>query len=1004
MTISNSFWDTQTSGQAASAGGTGKTSAEMKTMGTFTGAGWNFSLLPVWQIKATVNNGYPCLTAFANCPISKPLSVQVSSSQSSNIYGDLVGTFTYSLFNGSTLLDANGIAALGLDVSGSALFGGAPSVGSNAGHYQIIYSSGLVLGGANAGDYAFLPDAGLSYTVFKRPLALVATRAYNGGTAMSNNVMQASNLVGSDCNAGLSACGLTGSASVTSKNVDAGAQTLALGGLTLTGSSAIDTNYTLTGASGTGTITPRTLAVFANGSNRVYDGSTVDVTLLTPDDSVVFGDALTYSYTSANFLDKNVGNGKTVNVVGISIGGLDAGNYSVASTSATTTANISRRALDVFASGTNRVYDGGTSDAVTLIPDDSVVSGDQLTYSYGAANFLNKDVGTGKTVSVTGISLSGVDASNYAIGSTSATTQATITARPLSVFAYASNRVYNGASTALATLIPDDSVVGGDVLSYSYGAANFLDKNVGVGKTVNVTGISLGGADAGNYSLDSSTATAHANITPRTLAVFANGSNRVYDGSTVDVTLLTPDDSVVTGDVLSFSYASANFLDKNVGIGKTVNVSGISIGGSDGGNYALESATALARADITPRMLNVSASGANRVYDGSRNAAVALADDRVAGDALSVSDEAATFIDKNVGTAKAVNVTGIQVAGTDAANYTHNTSATTTADIMARALTVSASGVNRIYDGGTGSSAILADNRVEGDLLTLTGNASFADKNAGVGKIVRVSNISASGADAANYVLGAGLTTTTANITPRALTVGATGIDRQFDGTTAALVVLADNRIAGDALTLADGGASFANADVGSNKPVTVMGINIAGSDAANYSLQNSSASTSASILAAGVQPTQVPQLPVTVPVVPAPTTAASPLTLQAPVAGGRIVDGQRDSAITVSLVRPSSDGQPGMVSVAIPKDMVSKGDAFSFALPAPLTAALSDTRGSVRISRTDDAPLPAWLRYVAQTHSFDVSAAPAGALPFEVKIMVNGKRWILVLAEGADK
>jgi len=1002
--ISNSFWDTQTSGQAASPGGTGKTTAEMKAMGTFTGAGWNFSSAPVWQIKASVNNGYPCLTAFANCTISKPLSVHVNSSQSSNIYGDLVGTFTYSLFNGSTLLDANGIAALGLDVSGSALFGGAPSVGSNAGHYQIIYNSGLVLGGANAGDYVFLADAGLSYTVFKRPLGLVATRDYNGGTVMASNVLQVTNLVGSDCSGGLSACGLTGSASVASKNVSAGAQALGLGGLTLTGSSAIDTNYTLTGASGTGTITPRSLAVFASGTNRVYNGDTVDIANLTPDDSVVFGDALTYAYTSANFLDKNVGNGKTVNVTGISIGGLDAGNYALGSTKATTKANITQRALQVFASGSNRVYNGGTSDAVTLTPDDSIVFGDQLTYSYGAANFLDKNVGTGKTVNVTGISLGGADAGNYAIGSASATTQATITARPLSVFANAGNRVYNGTATALATLTPDDSVVFGDQLTYSYSTANFLNKNVGTGKTVNVGGISIGGADAGNYSLDSSTATAHANITPRSLAVFASGTNRVYNGGTADIANLTPDDSVVTGDVLSFSYASANFLDKNVGVGKAVNVSGISIGGSDGGNYALENTTALAHADITPRMLKVSASGANRVYDGSRNATVTLADDRLAGDVLSVSDEAATFSDKNVGTAKAVNVTGIEVAGTDAANYAYNTSTTTTADITARTLTVSASGVNRIYDGGTGGSAILADNRVAGDLLTLSGNASFADKNAGVGKTMSVSNIAASGADAANYVLGGTGLSTTANITPRALTVGATGIDRQFDGTVAAMVVLADNRIAGDLLTLADGGASFASADVGSNKPVTVTGISIAGSDAANYSLQNSSTSTSASILAAGVEPTRVPQLPVTVPVVPAPTAAASPLTLQAPVPGGRIADGQRVSAITVSLVRPLSDGQPGMVSVSIPKEMVSKGDAFSFALPAPLTAALSDTRASVRISRTDDAPLPAWLRYVAQTHSFDVSAAPAGALPFEVKIMINGKRWILVLAEGTDK
>jgi hypothetical protein len=36
------FWDTQTSGQAKSAGGTGKTTAEMRTTKTFLDAGWDF--------------------------------------------------------------------------------------------------------------------------------------------------------------------------------------------------------------------------------------------------------------------------------------------------------------------------------------------------------------------------------------------------------------------------------------------------------------------------------------------------------------------------------------------------------------------------------------------------------------------------------------------------------------------------------------------------------------------------------------------------------------------------------------------------------------------------------------------------------------------------------------------------------------------------------------------------------------------------------------------------
>jgi hypothetical protein len=58
--ITASFWDTQTSGQPTSAGGTGKTTAQMKTLSTFTSASWDF--VNAWGI----GNGqtYPYLKTF----------------------------------------------------------------------------------------------------------------------------------------------------------------------------------------------------------------------------------------------------------------------------------------------------------------------------------------------------------------------------------------------------------------------------------------------------------------------------------------------------------------------------------------------------------------------------------------------------------------------------------------------------------------------------------------------------------------------------------------------------------------------------------------------------------------------------------------------------------------------------------------------------------------------------------------------------------------------------
>jgi len=56
-TVADSFWDIETSGQPTSAGGIGKTTAEMKGMGTFTDAGWDF--VEIWGIGE--NQTYPFL-------------------------------------------------------------------------------------------------------------------------------------------------------------------------------------------------------------------------------------------------------------------------------------------------------------------------------------------------------------------------------------------------------------------------------------------------------------------------------------------------------------------------------------------------------------------------------------------------------------------------------------------------------------------------------------------------------------------------------------------------------------------------------------------------------------------------------------------------------------------------------------------------------------------------------------------------------------------------------
>src|SRR5207253_3239239 len=149
---------------------------------------------------------------------------------------------------------------------------------------------------------------------------------------------------------------------------------------------------------------------------------------------------------------------------------------------------------------------------------------------------------------------------------------------------------------------------------------------------------------------------------------------------------------------------------KDVGTGKTVTASGFALTGSDARNYTIATTTT-ATADITARALTVSATGVNKVYDGTDAATVTLSDDRVAGDNLTTAYTSATFNNRNVGTTKPVSVSGISISGADSGNYTFNTTASTTADITARALTVSATGVNKVYDGTDAATVTLSDDR-----------------------------------------------------------------------------------------------------------------------------------------------------------------------------------------------------------------------------------------------------------------------------------------------------
>jgi len=416
-------------------------------------------------------------------------------------------------------------------------------------------------------------------------------------------------------------------------NVGVG-KTVNITGLSLGGADVGNYNLTNTTATTTANITAALISAITGitADNKVYNAST-NATLVTTGGGIGFtgilsGDVLTVATATGNFTDKNVGNGKTVNITGLTLGGASAGNYTLSTNTATTTADITKADIAAITGITanNKTYDGNTD--ATLVTTGAAFtgkySGDSLSVGSSTGTFDTKDVGVGKTVSITGLTLAGTDAGNYNLVDTTATTTANITKASITAITgiTANDKVYDSTRDAtLDTSTPGfTGIISGDTLTVATATGLFDTKNVGTGKTVNISGLTLGGASVGNYTLTNDTATTTASITKADISSISGitANNKPYDGNTA-ATLVTSSavfNGKFSGDILSVGSATGTFDTKDAATGKTVDITGLTLAGTDAGNYNLLSTVASTTADITQLSLLVEAKSTTKVYDG----------------------------------------------------------------------------------------------------------------------------------------------------------------------------------------------------------------------------------------------------------------------------------------------------------------------------------------------------------------------------------------------------
>ncbi|MFH2046509.1 MAG: MBG domain-containing protein [Pseudomonadota bacterium] len=523
--VSNSYWDKTTSIEQSSAGGgIGMTTAEMMAQANFTSAttanspdnpAWDF--VNTWTMYEGIT--YPLLSDFIT-----PLTVTANND---------VKTYDGQLYSGGNGVTYSALVN-GIAPAGTLSYSGTSQGAINANSYVITP------GGLQPDQHYLITFIDGTLTIDQKALTAVdligsVTKQYDGFNTVANLTTGNYSITGFIAGEGAT-IGVTSGTYDAGKNVqgpNSGVTSALLAGLDYTGTGAtLLTNYDLSGVTGVsatgniGAITAKALSLTPVSDSKQYDGlitSTAAVTVV----GNVAGDTVTVAeeYASKNVLGLN---GSTLGIkAGYTIvDGASAdmsGNYTV--TTNTAAGTIIALGITGSITAANKVYNGNDTATIATRTLTGAIVGDDVSYIGGSALFSDKNAGTGKTVTGTGLSLDGTNAGNYTVNDT-ATTLANITPAQLGIAANSTTRLYgeaNPAFSATFTGFQNGETTAALTGTLEFATPAFPSSNVGNYSII------PSGQSSTNYTI--TYVNGLLGVTPVSLMVTADAKSKVYGTS-----------------------------------------------------------------------------------------------------------------------------------------------------------------------------------------------------------------------------------------------------------------------------------------------------------------------------------------------------------------------------------------------------------------------------------------------------------------------------------------
>jgi YDG domain len=338
-----------------------------------------------------------------------------------------------------------------------------------AGNKTITISNAVGDANTSAGNYNITYINNTTSTIVKANATVIgsSTNVTYNGSIQTVNGFTAIGLQGADSVADLISVFSSGAS-----GKDAGAYPNVVSGT--------DSNYNLNFVNGTLNITPSSLTVTALAQSKTYDATTTvpnsgafTVTGILAGETIS-GVTLAYSTKDAGIGNKTIVISNAVAGANTSISNYNityANNVASTITPATISSVSNISAL-------NKSYDGTTNAVLSSSGAifAGLYAGDQLSVASAVGTFDTPDIGTHKTVTISGISLGGLSAGNYHLVSTTSLAYADIqqyVASNRSALSPLSNDLItfalNQNSLSLKSIVrPEDFVLTGKMYSYDY--------------------------------------------------------------------------------------------------------------------------------------------------------------------------------------------------------------------------------------------------------------------------------------------------------------------------------------------------------------------------------------------------------------------------------------------------------------------------------------------------------------------------------------------------------